>query len=375
MLAIAAVGAILHLPGRRDGEREAQLALAEVEVELERAPSQPGRASAEERRVAGVSCTTRDGHQSGHDQPQARGTAEPRNRRHRRWSASAARSGATTPLSRRCTAAAPGRRVRGRSRQARDAGRPQRHPGHAPARSCEPRLRRPRSRRPDQGDEQLRRGDRRAARRLRVVLPPVGRRTHDRRTAGPREARACSRREPGRGADRPSSTAAPQPARACRRPDCPLPPNREASSPPDLLGLFDLDGFKQFNDTFGHPAGDALLVRLGHRLADAMAGRGTAYRIGGDEFCVLMLLGANDPFATGRPGRQGISEASDGVVIECSYGTASIPAEAVTMGAGAAPCRPPVVRPGGPAGRRRAGRARMCSCRSSASGEPTSTDI
>src|SRR4051794_5211091 len=41
-------------------------------------------------------------------------------------------------------------------------------------------------------------------------------------------------------------------------------PDRESSSPPHLLGLFDLDGFKQFNDTFGHPAGDALLARLGH---------------------------------------------------------------------------------------------------------------
>ena len=108
-------------------------------------------------------------------------------------------------------------------------------------------------------------------------------------------------------------------------------PNREASSPPHLLGLFDLDGFKQFNDTFGHPAGDALLVRLGHRLADAMAGRGTAYRIGGDEFCVLMPSGANDPFATADLAAKALSEASDGVVIECSYGTASIPAEAVTM--------------------------------------------
>ena len=55
------------------------------------------------------------------------------------------------------------------------------------------------------------------------------------------------------------------------------------------LALFDLDGFKAYNDTFGHLAGDALLTRLGHRLSETVAatGNGTAYRLGGDEFCVL----------------------------------------------------------------------------------------
>ena len=36
---------------------------------------------------------------------------------------------------------------------------------------------------------------------------------------------------------------------------------------PSLLALFDLDGFKAYNDAFGHPAGDALLARLGRKLA------------------------------------------------------------------------------------------------------------
>jgi diguanylate cyclase (GGDEF)-like protein len=53
------------------------------------------------------------------------------------------------------------------------------------------------------------------------------------------------------------------------------------------LALFDLDGFKGYNDTFGHLAGDALLTRLGHRLREAAAPSGVAYRLGGDEFCVL----------------------------------------------------------------------------------------
>ena len=57
------------------------------------------------------------------------------------------------------------------------------------------------------------------------------------------------------------------------------------------LALFDLDGFKAYNDRFGHPAGDALLARLANRLADTVAGSGSAYRIGGDEFCLVAVGG------------------------------------------------------------------------------------
>ena len=52
--------------------------------------------------------------------------------------------------------------------------------------------------------------------------------------------------------------------------------------------LFDLDGFKAYNDTFGHGAGDALLARLGGKLDQAVSPHGSAYRLGGDEFCVLL---------------------------------------------------------------------------------------
>ncbi len=109
-------------------------------------------------------------------------------------------------------------------------------------------------------------------------------------------------------------------------------PDAGAAAEPHLLGLFDLDGFKQYNDTFGHPAGDALLTRLGRRLADAMSGGATAYRMGGDEFCVLVSSRpGTDPFAIAGTAATALSEAGDGVIIECSYGTASIPAEADSM--------------------------------------------
>jgi len=57
---------------------------------------------------------------------------------------------------------------------------------------------------------------------------------------------------------------------------------------PHLLVVFDLNGFKGYNDSFGHPAGDALLGRLAGKLRDAVEPEGRAYRMGGDEFCVLI---------------------------------------------------------------------------------------
>ncbi len=57
-----------------------------------------------------------------------------------------------------------------------------------------------------------------------------------------------------------------------------------------MLLLFDLDGFENYNDTFGHLAGDALLARMGTKLKDAVAPSGAAYRLGGDEFCARIDL-------------------------------------------------------------------------------------
>ncbi|BBH46542.1 diguanylate cyclase domain-containing protein [Pseudomonas sp. KU43P] len=60
---------------------------------------------------------------------------------------------------------------------------------------------------------------------------------------------------------------------------------------PQPLTLFfiDLDRFKQVNDTFGHEAGDALLVCLARRLENAVRKPDRAFRLGGDEFTLLVL--------------------------------------------------------------------------------------
>ncbi|HYH57879.1 MAG TPA: HD domain-containing phosphohydrolase [Thermoleophilaceae bacterium] len=99
---------------------------------------------------------------------------------------------------------------------------------------------------------------------------------------------------------------------------------------PTLLILFDLDGFKAYNDAYGHPAGDALLVRLGARLEAAIHGRGNAYRMGGDEFCVLADLMADGPAALAAAGSAALTECGEGFDITASHGVASIPHEAST---------------------------------------------
>jgi two-component system cell cycle response regulator len=88
---------------------------------------------------------------------------------------------------------------------------------------------------------------------------------------------------------------------------------------PLLLMLFDLNGFKAYNDTYGHPAGDALLARLGVSLAEAVEGHGSAYRMGGDEFCVL-ATGRHDEIAAAS--RAALSERGDGFDISAALGSA-----------------------------------------------------
>ncbi len=54
------------------------------------------------------------------------------------------------------------------------------------------------------------------------------------------------------------------------------------------LLYLDLDGFKHVNDTYGHAAGDALLVRIARNWRAQLRGGDVLARIGGDEFVVLM---------------------------------------------------------------------------------------
>jgi len=102
-----------------------------------------------------------------------------------------------------------------------------------------------------------------------------------------------------------------------------------------LLVMFDLDGFKQYNDTFGHAAGDALLRRLGIRLAAAASAHGgSAYRMGGDEFCVLAHTGPDTAEKLLDDTLAALTESGDRWHVGCSYGAVWLRSEALTASDG-----------------------------------------
>ena len=61
------------------------------------------------------------------------------------------------------------------------------------------------------------------------------------------------------------------------------------------LLLFDVDGFKQVNDTYGHEMGDILLKRVAESIASCFRSQDYVCRIGGDEFAVIMVHMNNAP--------------------------------------------------------------------------------
>ena len=111
-----------------------------------------------------------------------------------------------------------------------------------------------------------------------------------------------------------------------------------AEANPTAVAIFDIDFFKRVNDTYGHPAGDAVLREVGERLARLIGEAGAVGRIGGEEFAAYFT----GPLAEARA-----------VAAGCITGIAATPVEAgngltiaVAISGGFAPWRPPAAGSG-----------------------------
>ncbi len=102
---------------------------------------------------------------------------------------------------------------------------------------------------------------------------------------------------------------------------------------PQTLVFCDLDGFKAYNDGFGHAAGDALLARLGVELRRAVQGRGRAFRLGGDEFCVLLDTAAAPDSEAVAIVAEALTAHGEGFHVGASIGVVGLPEEATTANA------------------------------------------
>ena len=106
---------------------------------------------------------------------------------------------------------------------------------------------------------------------------------------------------------------------------------RRLSAPdpaPTLFLRFDLHGFKAYNDDFGREAGNALLARLEEKLVAVVPTDGRAFRLTGDEFCLVAPVGEGDAEELIERGSAALSLHGDGFRIGCSFGGVLVPFEA-----------------------------------------------
>lgn len=101
------------------------------------------------------------------------------------------------------------------------------------------------------------------------------------------------------------------------------------------LVFMDLDGFKRFNDSFGHSRGDDMLRRVGAALSESIRRADTATRYGGDEFAIILPNTLpEDVVSTLTRLRERIEAASDAMgaaaTVSASFGVAHYPTDAET---------------------------------------------
>jgi diguanylate cyclase (GGDEF)-like protein len=104
--------------------------------------------------------------------------------------------------------------------------------------------------------------------------------------------------------------------------------DRQGMTPDRVLAMFDLNGFKIYNDSFGHPAGDALLNRVAARFAQEIQPNGRAYRIGGDEFCALLHSPPEQAASVVSRAAAALGDSGEGFAVTAAAGMVRLPEEA-----------------------------------------------
>ncbi len=97
---------------------------------------------------------------------------------------------------------------------------------------------------------------------------------------------------------------------------------------PVALVLADIDGFKELNDRFGHPAGDVALTAVGRLAHEAGRTMDTMARIGGDEFAaILPATGTDGAFELAERLRDGVPQLQNGYAepLTMSFGIVEFP--------------------------------------------------
>jgi diguanylate cyclase (GGDEF)-like protein len=80
--------------------------------------------------------------------------------------------------------------------------------------------------------------------------------------------------------------------------------------------MIDLNNFKSINDTYGHAAGDEVLVTIGKRLMETVRASDTVSRLGGDEF-VLIIESIDDRRELAQIGQKLIDMLAEKVALQC----------------------------------------------------------
>ncbi len=99
-----------------------------------------------------------------------------------------------------------------------------------------------------------------------------------------------------------------------------------------IVAMLDLDHFKQFNDRHGHVAGDGILAAAGQLLREFFRDEDSAFRYGGDEFCIFLphtnrMVGEARLEAFAQALRDSLPHAPDGKAsgVTVSFGIACFP--------------------------------------------------